>query len=202
MNPSLKEKIWLGSALLLAFSSMCANAQLSPTSATQQWVEDVSGRNAETQTYLGKDFSSKAGKFAATPESILDQIQFVEGKFLLGSYRFKSTKPSKEMGIVFDEKIVTDVLDCQKKYYGTYQTEYRLKGKTVDTKTVADRDISMIQTNGINIGSKLCELNAGKTPQAAPKSGVNNPSYNPKPTEKDMDKLIDKYAPKKSGGQP
>ena len=69
----------------------------------------------------------------------------------------------------------------------------KYKGKVVSEKSTPASEVTMIQTTLPNIGAKLCALSERKKVSSLKPAA--NPSYNPRPTVKDIDRLIDKYAP-------
>jgi hypothetical protein len=168
--------------------------------AAQAWIKDELTLDGEAQIYLSAEFSQIKGKFRAQPESILDTMDKIDGTFIVGKYRYAYKRPTADAsGKLVDEMISTEILDCQRQFYGTLKQQWLRNGKSVAEKNTALADVSMIQTHGANLGSKLCDLYAHKPAAPLERRAVSNPSYKPQPSAKDVDALIDKYSPPKKG---
>lgn len=165
------------------------------------WIEDEATLEPGAQIYLGTVFGLKKGRFNALPESILDTNTSIEGNFVVASYRFVYQKPVKDSaGKLFDELISTEMLDCKRQFYGTLKQVRLRKGRPVSESSTRDADVLMTQTQGVNLGSKLCDLYAQRAVQPLVREGVNNPAYQPQPSNKDIDALIDRHMPIKKNG--
>ena len=157
------------------------------------WVKAQKSIEGDSTIYLSKQFSQKSGTFAATPESIRDTNTTIKGNFLVGSYKYVYDKPTREAGQLVDEMLITELLQCKDSYFGTLSKATKYKGKELVTVKTPDADVSMTQTSGPSISKQLCDLHSkGGSASAASKA---NPSYrgNKALTDKDVDKLIDKY---------
>jgi len=163
-----------------------------------EWVDVDRSVEGDAKIQLSTVFGKKSGKFKAIPESMLDNRRSIEGNFSLGTYRYVYSHAEQEDGPVFDEKIVTEVLDCQKNYFGTAKEVRKYKGKVVAEKLTSNADISMMELSGASIDAQLCELHAGKVPASRSQQQVPNPNYNPNPSDKDIDAILDKHVPKKT----
>lgn len=177
-----------------AFLVSAAPTALAEEASNTSWIKDEVSLDGSAQTYLNTTFTPIKGKFKALPESIMDRKDTIEGSFLLGEYRYVFKKPETgEDGKISDERVATEILDCKGNFFGTMKEVSKYKGKVVSEKLTPASDVTMIQTTSPNIGAKLCALAQGK--KAASLKPVANPSYNPRPTVKDIDRLIDKHAP-------
>lgn len=193
MSNTLTRFVLLSIVLLNGCATSNSPDSAKPTDQSK-WVKDEMDLDNSALIYLSKEFSQKSGQFKAEPESMLDKEDNIKGDFLVGTYRYVYNEPSEEQGIMVDEMESTELLDCERRYYGTLKQVKKLKGKIVAEKIRADEDISMMQTSGVNLDSKLCELHAGKPVTKFARDGIDNPSYNPNPTAKDIDAIIDKYS--------
>lgn len=110
---------------------------------------------------------------------------------------FKKPETGKD-GKLSDELVSTEVLDCKANYFGTIRQVRKFKGKVVSSNAMPASDVTMIQTNSPNIGLKLCGLYQDKKVSRLDQKAVTNPSYNPQPTGKDIDRIMDKYAAPKA----
>jgi hypothetical protein len=177
----------LGLWTIMAFSAMANAANQQP------WIRDEASSDHSAYIYLSKDFSTKVGQFKAMAESVLAKEDTLKGEFLVGTYRYVYKRPVRQDGgVMADELISTELLSCNDRFYGTLKRTLKLKGKIVSEKI--NDDVLMVQTSGVNLGSKLCELHAGNPPSRLERKAINNPRHNPNPTAKDIDALIDKYA--------
>ena len=61
--------------------------------AAQQWVKNEATLDAEARIDLGTDFTKIKGTFRATPESMLDAKDSINGTFLVGQYRHVYQRP-------------------------------------------------------------------------------------------------------------
>jgi hypothetical protein len=167
---------------IIAFTLSTSLALASAISAgvpksDEQWVEDERSIDGGATIYLNKIFSSKSGTFNAVPESMLDSKDKLSGSFIVGSYRYVHDEPTTQNGIEYDESISTEILECNEFYFGTLKVVKKLKGVEVQSEIYDDKDVTMMQTRGANMGSKLCALHAGNPlPSVDPKNNV-NPSY-------------------------
>ena|GEM_PF-2227792 len=160
-----------------------------------EWADVGPSIDGDAKIQMSKKFSNKTGKFNATPESMLDKREFIEGNFIVGTYRYVYNTAEQEDGRSVDEMVSTEIMDCPNKYYGTLKQTKKYKGKIVSEKVTAEGQVRMTQMNGSNIDSQLCDLHAGQKPAPLDKRAVNNPDYKPKMTAEQMDALVDKYAP-------
>lgn len=187
--------------LAVGLAAGCACGSIFAAAATQPWVKDEATLEPGAQIYLGTGFAVKKGKFKAMPESMLDTKNSIEGSFVVANYRFVYQKPIKDQsGKMFDELISTELLDCQRQFYGTLKQVRRRNGSVVSETSTRDADVLMTQTSGVNLGSKLCDLHAGQPAQPLARQAVNNPAYNPNPSDKDIDVLINRRLPAKKDG--
>ena len=168
--------------------------------SSASWVKDEQTPDKTAQIYLNPVFSWVSGKFDAVPESILDKTVSIEGKYLVGEYRYLFKRAEKGAdGKLSDELVSTEILDCENNFFGTRKRVRRLKGKVVSDENITDADVTMIQTTMPNMGAKLCALHQHKKmPSLQPQS---NPNYNPNPSASDIDKIIDKYMQPKAKGK-
>ncbi len=166
--------------------------------AVQSWIKDEATLEPGAQIYLGAEFGLKQGRFNALPESMLDTNTSIEGSFIVARYRYVYQKPVKDQsGKLFDELISTELLDCNRQFYGTLKQVRLRKGNPVSESSTRDADVLMTQTRGVNLGSKLCDLHAHRAVQPLTRQAVNNPAYKPQPSDKDIDALIDRHMPPK-----
>lgn len=164
------------------------------------WVKDEMSIDGSAQIYLNKIFGTKKGKFKAMPDSMLDAKDSIEGTFIVASYRYVYKRPIRESnGAQVDEMTSTELLDCKNKFYGTLKQKKSFKEKLISEKITLDSDVLMMQLPGVNLGSKLCDVYAQQKVNSLERQGINNPNYNPRPTEKSIDALIDKHTVPKPG---
>lgn len=177
---------------ILSLHSGAANAN--DTSAS--WIKDGKSIDGTAQIYLSPAFATAKGKYAAVPESVIDSRSSIEGEFLVGTYRYVFKTPETSTGgIRSDELVSTEILDCKENFFGTAKQVRKFKGKIVNQSITAPGDILMTQSTGPEIGSKLCALaQHNKVTSPEHRAGI-NPSYNPRPTAKDLNRIVDKYAP-------
>ena len=188
------------SVAVLALAA-CPSVLAKDTIATA-WVKDEQSLDRSAQIYLNPAFTPIKGKFKAVPESVMDRKDTIEGSFLVGEYRYVFNKPERDKdGKLSDELISTEVLDCNKQFYGTLKQVRKYKGKVISESGRPAASVEMIQTSSPNIGTKLCALFENKKVARLVQAPVTNASYNPKPTQQDVDKIIDKYAPPKPKNQ-
>ncbi len=181
--------------VLAALIASATPGALANDSDKAAWIKDELSADGTAQIYLNTAFTSTKGKFKAVPESIMDRKDTIEGSFLLGEYRYMFLKPETgQDGKLSDELVSTEILDCKGNFFGTMKKVRRYKGKLVSEKSTAPSDVTMIQTTSPNIGTKLCTVSKSKKVSLLEPRA--NPSHNPRPTEKDIDGIIDKYAPK------
>lgn len=156
------------------------------------WIKDELSVDGGARIYLNAAFTPIKGKFKAVPESMIDKKDTIEGSFLLGEYRYLFNKPETgKDGTLSDELVSTEILDCNANYFGTMKQVRKYKGKVVSETATPVADVTMMQISSPNIGSKLCDLSANKkVASLTPKA---NPSYKPAQTQKDIDRIIDKY---------
>jgi hypothetical protein len=163
------------------------------------WIKDEMDLDGSAQIYLSPAFTTIKGKFKAMPESITDTRDSIEGNFIVGEYRYLFKKPEAgKDGKMSDELVSTEILDCKDNFFGTIKQVRKYKGKVVSDSATPAADVRMIQTNIPNIGLKLCSLYQGKKASSLEQTAHANPSYNPRPTGKDIDRIIDKYAAPKA----
>ena len=185
----------LSPAIAMTFAALlvlAAPAALAKEAAKPSWIKDEISVDGSAQIYLNAAFAPIKGKFKAVPESITDRKDSIEGSFLLGEYRYMFKKPETGTdGKVSDELVSTEVLDCKNNYFGTMKQVRKYKGKVVSEKSTPASDVTMMQSTLPNIGAKLCAVSQGKNvSRLAPRA---NPSYNPRPTQQDIDRTMDKY---------
>jgi hypothetical protein len=196
MNQRLIGMIVFG---LLVF---CSTAQSAENSQDTPWIKNEMSIDGSAQIYLNNTFGTKKGKFKAMPDSMLDTRDSIEGTYIVASYRYVYKRPIREgNGAQVDEMISTELLDCKNKFYGTIKQTKSFKNKLISEKTTLDSDILMMQLPGVNLGSKLCEVYAQQQVKSFERKAINNPNYNPRPTEKDIDALIDKHTAPKAGAK-
>lgn len=182
-------------AVLVLSASPAVRAKDTPATS---WIKDEQSLDQAAQIYLNPAFTPIKGKFKAVPESIMDTKDTIEGNFLIGEYRYVYNQPERgKDGKLSDELISTEVLDCDKKFYGTLKQVRKYKGKVMSESGRPAASVEMIQTSLPNIGAKLCALSANKKVSKLVTAAASNANYNPRPTEQDVDKIIDKYAPAK-----
>lgn len=185
-------------AIITIYAALALPAMAAP--ASQSWVKDEAALEPGAQIYLGTQFGSKKGTFKSQPESMLDTSDSIAGSFVVADYRYVYSKPERDgSGKLFDELVSTEVLDCKRHYFGTARQVRLRKGVLVSQTVTPDADLLMMQMNGENIDTKLCALHAGKPSPALERAAVNNPGYNPHPSDKDVDALIDKYGKPRQG---
>ena len=171
---------------------LAAPAALAKEAAKPSWIKDEISVDGSAQIYLNAAFAPIKGKFKAVPESITDRKDSIEGSFLLGEYRYLFKKPETgKDGKLSDELVSTEVLDCKNSYFGTMKQVRKYKGKVVSEKSTPAADVTMIQTTSPNIGAKLCAVSQDK--KVSRLEPVANPSHNPRPTQQDIDRIMDKY---------
>ena len=176
-------------AALLLSAAPSAHAK---EAAAASWIKDEISLDGSAQIYLNSAFTPIKGKFKAVPESITDRIDTIEGGFLLGEYRYMLKKPETgKDGKISDELVTTEILDCKRNFFGTMKQVRKYKGKVVSEKSTPALNVTMMQTPSPNIGTKLCAVSQSK--KVSPLEPVANPSYNPRPTEQNIDRIIDKY---------
>lgn len=161
------------------------------------WVAAGMSTEGDARVELSTSFSKKKGRFAAVPESLIENRQSIQGEFIVGRYRYVYKTPQVENGLRVDEAVFTELMDCENQYYGTLLRTKRFRGKAVRTQRVPDAQLSMVQTSGpTTVDAKLCALHAGRSPaDAGPHQGA-NPDYHPGASnEEQVDALIDQYAP-------
>lgn len=182
-------------AIAITFAALIASATPSaPAKESDKaaWIKDELSLDGSAQIYLNAAFAPIKGKFKAVPESITNRKDSIEGSFLLGEYRYMFKKPETgKDGKVSDELVSTEVLDCKNNYFGTMKQVRKYKGKVVSEKSTPASDVTMIQTTSPNIGTKLCAVSLDK--KVSRLEPVANPSYNPRPSEQDIDRIMDKY---------
>lgn len=189
-------------ARLFSLGARCMAAALLSTgvahargASDRSWIKDEKSADGAAQIYLSPAFTPVKGKYAAVPESMIDARSTIEGHFLMGSYRYVFTKPETGAdGTLSDELVATEILDCKDNFFGTARQVRKYKGKVVSVRITPPADITMTQTTSPNIGSKLCALSQNRKAVSLQQKSVDNPGYNPKPTVKDIDRLIDKHA--------
>jgi hypothetical protein len=183
-------------AVILGAPSSNASAGDLPTAS---WIKDEMTLDSAAQIYLSPAFTTIKGKFKAMPESITDTRDSIDGNFLVGEYRYLFKKPEAgKDGTMSDELVSTEVLDCKDNFFGTIKQVRKYKGRVVNNSATPAADVRMIQTNIPNIGLKLCALYQGKKASGLEHTAPTNPSYNPRPTEKDIDRIMDKYTTPKA----
>lgn len=188
MSVMFKKQIQLA-ALTISMGCVYVSA------SAAEWIDagpSVEG-NAKIQLHSG--FSKKSGKFKAMPDSIMEKKDFIEGNFVVGTYRFVYSPAEQDGGHLIDELVSTEIMDCESKYYGTLRQIKKYKGKIVADRVTADKDVMMMEIRGDNNDSQLCELHAGGKPAAVDRSAVTNPDYMPTASDQSTDALLDKYAP-------
>lgn len=55
----------------------------------------------------------------------------------------------------------------------------------------------MMELSGYSVDAQLCQLHAGKLPTSRNRQQAPNPDYNPKPTDKDIDAILDRHVHRK-----
>lgn len=187
---------------LVAALAIGAAATATAAPGAAQWVKDEETLEPGTTIYLNAVFGSKKGKFRAQPESMLDTNTSIDGNFIVGSYRFVHDVPERDMhGKAYDELVSTELLDCERHYYGTLKQVRKRNGIVVSETVKRDAEVSMIQTGGVNLGSKLCDLHAKRTVQPLRRAPVDNPAYKPNPSDKDIEALFERHMPAKDGAK-
>jgi len=180
-------------AAVLAIGA-ATTAMASP--AAGQWVKDEQTLEPGATIYLGTSFSEKTGKFRAQPESMLDTTSSIEGRFIVGTYRYVYQTPEQDVnGTAYDELVSTELLDCERHYYGTLKQVRKRRGAVVSETVKPIANVSMIQMGGVNLGSKLCDLHAKRTVQPLRRAPVDNPAYKPNPSGEDIDALFERHMP-------
>lgn len=171
---------------------LAAPAALAKEAAKPSWIKDEISVDGSAQIYLNAAFAPIKGKFKAVPESITDRKDSIAGSLLLGEYRymFKTPETGKD-GMLSDELVSTEVLDCKNSYFGTMKQVRKYKGKVVSEKSTPAAEVTMIQTTSPNIGTKLCAVAQDK--KVSRLEPVANPSYNRRASEQDVDRIMDKY---------
>ncbi|GGY72762.1 hypothetical protein ACFFTM_02015 [Pseudoduganella plicata] len=166
--------------------------------ATGQWVKDEQTLEPGATIYLSAAFGSKKGKFRAQPESMLDTTSSIDGSFIVGTYRYVYQTPERDaQGNAYDELQSTELLDCERNYYGTLRQVRKRNGAIVSETVKSDAQVSMMQMGGVNLGSKLCDLHAKRAVQPLRRAPVDNPAYKPNPSDQDIDALINRHIPAK-----
>lgn len=198
MSDVVFKSLLLSITFLSGYSTLSL-ADSTPSPNQQLWVKDEMDLDNSALIYLSKEFSPKSGPFNAEPQSMLDKVDKIRGDFWVGTYRYIYNEPSEEQGIMVDELVSTELLDCERRYYGTIKQVKKFKGKIVAEKLTPDEDILMMQMGGVNLDSKLCELHAGKHVTKFVREAVTNPAYNPQPTAQNIDAIMDKYAKPNTG---
>lgn len=183
--------IFLAMALALAAAPLA----YAKDGAQAPWIKDEKSVDGTARIFLSPSFTTIQGKFTAVPESMTDRRASIEGTYLMGTYRYLFTTPETgQDGKRSDELVSTEVLDCRENFFGTAKQVRKYKGKVVSERVTPLAGITMVQTMGPNIGAKLCALAQAQKPAPLERGSVTNPGYNPEPTEKDVDRIIDKYA--------
>lgn len=132
--------------------------------AEQRWIKDGMTPEKDAQIYLGSEFTDTKGSFLLTPDSRKDNIDRVEGNFVVGNYRYVYKQASADVnGKNVDEMISTEILDCERKVYGTLSQQWLLKGVQVSEKKTPLEDVTMSRPAKPNVDSKLCALHARKS---------------------------------------
>ena len=132
--------------------------------AEQRWIKDGMTPEKDAQVYLGSEFTETKGTFLVTPESRTNNIDKVEGNFVVGNYRYVYKQASADVtGKNVDEMISTEILDCERKVYGTLSQQWLLKGVQVSEKKTPVEDVTMSRPAKPNVDSKLCALHARKS---------------------------------------
>jgi hypothetical protein len=196
----MKNRSRFASAIAFTFTAILGSASvLAGATPAPSWIKDEIDLDGSAQIYLSSAFTSLKGKFRAMPESFTDTRETIEGKFIIGEYRylFKEPETGKD-GTMSDELVSTEIMDCKDNFFGTIKQVRKYKGKVVSNSATPAADVRMIQTNLPNIGMKLCALYLGKKAPSLHQPAVTNPSYNPNPTGKDIESIVDKYAAPKA----
>lgn len=131
--------------------------------AEQRWIKDGMTPEKDAQVYLGSEFTETKGSFLVTPESRTNNIDKVEGNFVVGNYRYVYKQASADVtGKNVDEMISTEILDCERKVYGTLSQQWLLKGVQVSEKKTPVDEVTMSRPVKPNVDSKLCALHTRK----------------------------------------
>lgn len=176
--------------LVLLVENVCIAAEIS-----DGWRKSEVSLDSSATIYLSNIFGSKRGKFRATPESVLDNKDSIDGKFIVAKYRYVYSQPEIDgRGVASDEFVSTELLDCERHFYGTLRQVRKSAGKIVSDHIISDADVMMTETTSPTIDSQLCEFHEKKKIGALNRGKINNPTYNPTPNEKDVDSIINKYS--------
>lgn len=188
MFVTLKKPIQLA-ALTISMGCVVASAPAA------EWIDAGPSVEGNAKIQLNSSFSKKSGKFKAMPDSIMEKRDFIEGNFVVGTYRFVYNPAELDGGHLIDELVSTEIMDCANKYYGTLRQIKKYKGKIVADRVTADKDVLMMEIRGDNNDSQLCELHVGGRPAPVDRNAVTNPDYRPTTSDQSTDALLDKYAP-------